>query len=133
MKIILIIMLLMLPLQVKAEEIAGGPYLELGIYAGSLIGCSQAPRTDLSTHCYAGLITGTWATIFSKNPWIGTAIGCGLGAAKEAYDKNNGGVADFEDFGYTCGSAAVSSYAINGMIKFYNVRQTSMIGIQKRF
>jgi len=121
------------PIQAEEDLFADGPYLGIGIQVASLVGCSQASRSDLSSHCYVGLITGTWATIFSKNPWIGTAIGCGLGAAKEAYDKNNGGVADGEDFAYTCGSAALSSYAMDNILTFYAVGKTPMVGIQKKF
>ena len=117
---------------VKAEE-SGHPTEGLFIVTGLMYGCTQAQRSDLQSHCYAGLVGGTWGTIFTKNPYWGTAIGCLLGGMKEYYDRLNYGVAAWDDFAYTCGAAAISSYGTDSIIKFYSVQGTPVVGIQKQF
>lgn len=122
------ILALLLAFPAQAEDLFPDGLL---LYTASLAGGVVIPESDKQSHYYAGLIGGTWGTIFTKNQWIGTATGCLLGAAKEIYDHNRNGVADEQDFYYTCAASALSSYATNNIIIYYKDRP--MVGVQKQF
>lgn len=124
MKKLLILFLLSSPVQ--AFEIPDG----LPLFVGAMAAGAIITEPDKGSHYYIGFVTGTWGTIFTKSPYWGAGIGCGLGAAKEAYDRNNG-VADVEDFAYTCVAAIISSYATNRILIYYKNRP--MIGYRKEF
>lgn len=124
------ILALLIAFPAQAEEVDLFPK-GLLLYTATLAGGAVIPESDKQSHYYFGLIGGTWGTIFTKNPWIGTATGCIMGAGKEAYDRNNHGVADWEDFYYTCAASAISAYSTGQIIMYYKDRP--MVGIQKRF
>jgi len=84
-------------------------------------------ESDKQTHAYIGMVAGGWATLASKNAWVGTATACTLGLAKEIYDNNNQGTVEAADFVATCVPGAVTSWAVSKIIKFHEDKKISIV------
>lgn len=119
-----------------AEEIADGPYSSMGLLVTTMFSCTL-PEADKSSHCFVGVVSGVGGTMLSANTevreWLPTAIGCGIGIAKEIRDHQGFGTADPYDAAWTCGAAALSSYATNGIITFYNNKGSPYVGVKLAF
>lgn len=107
------LILLLLAFPVQAEIPDGLIEYSLGMAAITLI-----KEKDKQEHYYAGYVLGTAGTL-SKNAYVGFGIGCGAGLGKEIMDHNEeDNKFSWEDLGFTCLGAAISSHA-TGRIQIY--------------
>jgi len=82
------------------------------------IAITQIPEPDKASHAFMGMTIAGLCTPITKSPWWCLGAAAFAGAAKEAYDKNNHGVAEWADFYYTLAGGAVAAYTGTKFIQY---------------
>lgn len=122
MKKLLVLLSLLLTTPVHAGDVEEG-LIGLALEGYSL---TQIKEPDKQTHAFVGMVVGGWATVASKNPWIGAASAIVVGAGKETYDKNKGGPWDKADFYYTSVAGALAAFNVGKIVKAYDKKALAL-------